>query len=54
MDGGNDQVGDWDEIGGLGEEGEEGNEIVSVVVVLVVEDYTRLMWWMAGGRHGFL
>lgn len=52
VDGGDDQVGDWDEISSFGEEGQEGNEVVSVVVGLVVEDYTRLMWWMVGRRHG--
>ena len=47
-------MGNGDEIDGFGEEGQEGNESVSVVVGLVVEDYTRLVWWMVDGRHGFL
>lgn len=51
VDGGDDQVGEGDEIGGFGEEGQEGDEVVPVVVGLVVQDYAGLVWWMVGGRH---
>ena len=43
VEGGDDEVGDGDEIGGFGEEGEEGDEVVLVVVGLVVEDYAWLV-----------
>lgn len=36
VQGGDDEVGDGDEVGGFGEEGEEGDEVVAVVVGLVV------------------
>lgn len=53
MDGGDNKVGDGNEISGFGEEGQKGDEIVSVVVGLVVEDYAWLMWWIVDRRHGF-
>ena len=51
VDGRDDQVGNWNEIGGFSEKGQKGDETVSVVVGLVVEDYAGLVGWMVGGRH---
>ena len=51
VDGGDDQVGDWNEISGFGEKGQKGDETVSVIVGLVVEDYAWLVRWMVGGWH---
>ena len=53
VDGGDDQVGDWDQFSSFRKEGEKGDEIVPVIVSLVVEDYTCLVWRMVRGRHVF-
>ena len=54
VDGGDDEVGNGNEIGGFGEERQKGDEIISVIVGLVIEDYAWLVWWMIDGRHGSL
>lgn len=57
MDGGDDEVGEWDLIGGgFGDEGKEGDEFCGVLVVgLVVDDYAWFVggWWAGwdGGSH---
>ena len=52
MDGGDDEVGDGNEIDGFGEERQKGDEIIPVIMGLVIEDYTRrLVLWMFDGRH---
>ena len=53
VDGGDDEVGDGNEIDGFGEERQKGDEIILVIVGLVIEDYARrLVLWMLDGRHG--
>lgn len=52
VDGGDNQVGNGNEISRFSEEGQKGYEIISVIVGLVVEDYAWLVWWLVGGRHG--
>lgn len=60
MEGGDDEVGEADVGGGLGEEGEGGDEGSGVVVGLVVEDYAGfvgrggegLLGGEGRGRHG--
>ena len=53
VDGGDDEVGDGNEIDGFGEERQKGDETIPVIVGLVIEDYTRrLVWWMLDWRHG--
>lgn len=60
MDGGDDEVGEWDFIrGGFGNQGKEGDEFCVVLVVgLVVEDHAWFegVCWAGwnGGRHGGL
>ena len=53
VDGGDDEMGDGNEIVGFGEERQKGDEIIPVIVGLVIEDYTRrLVLWMLDRRHG--
>ena len=51
MNGGDDQMGAWDQISSFGEERQEGDKVVSVVMGLVVQDYTWRVWWTARWRH---
>ena len=53
VDGGDDEVGDGNEIDGFGEERQKGDEIISVIVGLVIENYAWPVWWMLDRRHGF-